>query len=1014
VPTNEELQELVARLAKRDPMRSEATIQAEVRQLLLTGGLNLAEQQLTVDLETQAGAGKRIDIEVGFTVIEMKKDLRSASIVKAAEKQLRGYVKARSEASGQRYVGILSDGIEWRAYHLRGEDLELVTEFKLGSAHPDGPGLLLWLEGVLATSQGIKPTPAEIEQRLGASSASHALDRASLKALYAEHGNLPTVKLKRQLWANLLRSALGTQFTDDDTLFIEHTLLVNSAEMIAHLILDLPVTELAPATVLRGRRFEQAQIYGVVEEDFFDWVLEVPGGESHVRSVARRLSRFDWAQVEHDVLKILYESVIGAETRKSLGEYYTPDWLAEQVVETAVTDPLAQRVVDPSCGSGTFLFHAARRYLAAAEQAELPLAQALTGLTGCVVGIDLHPVAVALARVTYLLAIGRERLTAPARGPIAVPVYLGDSLQWQQRLDLTDFDQLVIPTGEGGQLFADELRFPDRMLADAARFDRIVSELADLAVRPDRTPGTVPVGRLTALYNRWAVAPEDQGAIAENFGVLCRLVDDGRDHIWSYYVRNLARPMWLARKENRVDVLVGNPPWLSYRHMPKEMQETFKDLSVERGLWHGGKSATQQDLSGLFIARAVEQYLATSGNFAFVVPNAVLDRGYFEGFRAGKYYTQSEKVDIAFHGSWDLRRIRPHFFPRGSAVVFGQRLTKDEHAKALPAETERWTGKLPRGASAWHAAKPYLTREPAELVRGREDLSESPYKPRINNGATIFPKVLFFVEERDAGPLGTGGGRVPVRSQRSSTEKTPWKNLSALEGVIEQEFIRPVLLGESVLPYRVLPPRKAVLPLDGSTLLDSENPGLDLYPGLADWVRDAEAAWLAHRASDRMTLSEQLNFRHKLTAQLPGTPLRIVYGKAGMYVAAALVDDPAMVIDHKLYWGTVNTLEEGLYLCAILNTPALTELVRPYMSYGKDERDIDKAIWKLPIPLYDAGNDQHARLRELGAAEQERVQSMGINESANFVTLRRRIRETLALSPNAEELDQLVTELLDQ
>ena len=171
---------------------------------------------------------------------------------------------------------------------------------------------------------------------------------------------------------------MGTQFPDTDELFIEHTLLVNSAEVIAHLVLGLDVTDMQPATLLTGRRFDLAQIYGVVEEDFFDWVLEVPGGASFVRTLARRVARFDWTNVEHDVLKVLYESVIGAETRKRLGEYYTPDWLADQIVTEAVTDPLHQRVLDPACGSGTFLFHAVRRYLAAADEAGMPLAEAST------------------------------------------------------------------------------------------------------------------------------------------------------------------------------------------------------------------------------------------------------------------------------------------------------------------------------------------------------------------------------------------------------------------------------------------------------------------------------------------------------------------------------------------------------------------------------------------------------------------------------------------------------------
>ncbi|QYC44288.1 putative type I restriction enzymeP M protein [Nonomuraea coxensis DSM 45129] len=1003
-----ELQALLDRLSKRDRLRSEATLQSDIRHLLLTGGLNLAEHDLDVALETPVGDGRRIDIEVGFTVIEVKKDLSGAAVLRAAEKQLAGYVRTRSEQTGQRYVGILTDGTTWRAYHLRDDELTEATRFELKQPRPDLTSLLTWLEGVLATRKGIPPTPGEIVTRLGAASASYALDRAVLGALYAEHRNLPTVQLKRELWSKLLRSALGTQFTDDDELFLEHTLLVNSAEVIAHLVLGLDVTDMQPATLLAGQRFDLAQIYGVVEADFFDWVLEVPGGDSFVRTMARRLARFDWATVEHDVLKVLYESVIGAETRKRLGEYYTPDWLADQVVAEAVTDPLNQRVLDPSCGSGTFLFHAVRRHLAAADQAGIPLAAALSGLTNRVLGIDLHPVAVALARVTYLLAIGRDRLIDSQRGPITVPVYLGDSVQWAQRVDLFTEGHLLISTGTGSQLFEDELRFPDRLLADAGHFDRLISELASLASK-NRTTGTVPP--LTAIFKRLAIAEADQPAIKDSFGVLCRLQDEGRDHIWSYYIRNLVRPVWLGRPENRVDVLVGNPPWLSYRHMPTDMQEVFRKMSEARGLWHGKSVATQQDLSGLFVARAIQQYLKIGGSFAFVLPNAALDRGYFAGFRSGKYSDGSEQVDAAFTGSWDLRRIRPHFFPRGGAVVFGRRT--DNAPYMLPAETTRWTGTLPRGIHSWEAAAPHLTRMPAALtISSTEAEGPSPYAGRFSNGATIFPRVLFFVRPQPASPLGFGAGRRAVQSMRSSTEKAPWKDLADIIGVVESEFIRPTMLGETVLPYRVLPARESVLPIDGNDLLDSENPKLDLYPGLADWWRSIESLWEQHRSSTRLTLREQLDFRHKLSSQLPAQPLRLLYGKAGMHVAAALVDNPNAIIDHTLYWGTVTNRDEGLYLCAILNNPALTQLVRPLMSYGKDERHIDKHLWKLPIPLYDGSNPAHRRLVELGQAEASLVAELDLDETENFVTLRRKVRQALSSGSHAEEIANIVTELL--
>jgi len=1004
----DQLQALIGRLSNRDKLRSEATVQADIRQLLLTGGLGLEDHDLDVNLEAPVAGHRRIDVEVGYTVIEVKKDLRKASVVKDARKQLAGYVASRAEQTGQRYVGILTDGADWQAYSLQGEELDEVTRFELKPSRAALGQLLRWLEGVLAVRTGVPPTPSEIVNGLGASSSSYAFDRAALADLYAEHRTTPTVQLKRQLWSRLLTSALGTQFTDTDDLFIEHTLLVNSAEVIAHLILGLDVTDLQAASLLRGQLFETSQIYGVVEQDFFDWVLEVPGGASFVRTMARRLARFDWTNVEHDVLKVLYESVIGAETRRRLGEYYTPDWLADQVVAQAVSDPLHQRVLDPACGSGTFLFHAVRRYLAAAEEDGRPLAKALSSLTDRVLGIDLHPVAVALARVTYLLAIGKDRLVDTTRGPISVPVYLGDSVQWAQKVDLFTEGQLLIPTGTGSQLFDDELHFPDHLLADAGRFDRLVGELASLATKT-RPVGTVP--SLTTLFKRLAVAPEDQPAITDSFGVLCRLHDEHRDHIWSYYIRNLVRPIWLSRAENRVDVLLGNPPWLSYRHMPGDMQQVFRTMSEAMGLWHGKTVAPTQDLSALFVARAAQQYLTVGGAFAFVMPNAALDRGYFAGFRSGNYPDPSELTTVAFQGSWDLRRLRPHFFPRASSVVFGQRTAGS--AKKLPIQTTRWTGTLPRTAHTWTEAEPYLSRQAATLVVSDDDAeSTSPYGDRFSEGATITPRFLYFVQPQPASPLGLGAGKRAVQSRRSSTEKPPWKSLPDMKGVVEAEFVRPVLLGESILPYRVLPAREAVLPLEGDELLDVEHPHLGLYPGLDEWCHTAENLWNTHRKSEQLSLSDRLDFRRGMSDQIPGTSLRVVYGKAGMHVAAAIVDTPSAIIDHKLYWATVTTRAEGWYLCAILNNPELTQLVRPLMSYGKDERDVDKHVWKLPIPLYDPADPMHQRLSQLGRQEAELIAGLEIDEDGNFVTLRQHIRDVLAATSSAEEVNQIVMELL--
>jgi SAM-dependent methyltransferase len=1002
------LQPLLARIADRHARRSEATLQADIRQLLLAADFGLSDAELDVDLEAPAGHGRRIDIQVGYTVIEVKKRLGHGRALEEAERQLTGYVRSRSNETGQRYVGILTDGATWHAYQLVADSLIMVANHALAPIRPDGLALFYWLEGVLATRQRVPPTPSEVAKLLGSVSTSYQLDRAALAALYFEHEQVPTVQLKRQLWAQLLGSALGTQFNDDANLFLDHTLLMNGAHIIAHLVVGIDVMDLQPATLLSGQLFERAGILGVVEHDFFAWTIEVPGGREFIHGLARRLARFEWTNVDHDVLKVLYESMIGVETRKRMGEYYTPDWLAEHVVESVVTDPLRQRVLDPACGSGTFLFHAVRRYLAAADEADVSIGAALTQVSHQVVGVDLHPVAVALARVTYLLAIGHHRLTNPHRESITIPIYLGDSMQWRERQDLFAEDHVRISAGHGASLFEDWLRFPSHLLDDPGRFDRIVSKLSGIAAKP-RDKDKLPP--LDAFFHRMAIAEEDQPMIRETFRAMCRLHDEGRDHIWSYYLRNLARPIWLAMRENRVDVLIGNPPWLSYRHMPRDMQERFKKLSRDRGLWHGSEVATHQDLSGLFVARAIQQYLKAGGAFAFVMPNAVLDRGYFAGFRSGWYEDPTEITAVAFTGSWDLRRLRPHPFPRGASVVFGRRASLRSYRR-LPSTTERWTGHLPMSGRSWHSVQPLIEREAANLVSGESTLGESPYKARVNNGATIFPRLLFFVETQLGGRLGLGAGRRAVRSARSNYEKAPWKDIPALEGVVETEFVWPVLLGESLVPYRILPPREAVLPLVGSDLLDIADPRLDYYPGLADWWRQAEAIWETHRSSERLTLAGQLDFRRKLTVQIPAPPLRLAYGASGMHVTAAIIDDPSAMIEHGLYYCTIHTRAEGHYLSSILNSPALTELVRPMMSYGKDERHIDKHLWRLNIPLYDLRNATHQRLADLGRQHYETVTGLQLDIHANFVTLRRQVRAELARHSATSEIEAIVMEML--
>ena len=214
-----------------------------------------------------------------------------------------------------------------------------------------------------------------MEQYLGPGSPAYQRDIDTLGRLYRGAAQYETVRVKRRLWENLLRAALGEIASASggpaelDDLFIRHTYLSLVIGMAVQASFGIDLRQAAandPSDLLQGRRFRDATgLSGIIESDFFAWPDEV-GGHDLLRTLARRVARFDWPNAPPDIAAILYETVIPPEERRTLGEYYTPAWLARAMVRELVDDPLNQSVLDPACGSGTFIAEAVGHFLEAA------------------------------------------------------------------------------------------------------------------------------------------------------------------------------------------------------------------------------------------------------------------------------------------------------------------------------------------------------------------------------------------------------------------------------------------------------------------------------------------------------------------------------------------------------------------------------------------------------------------------------------------------------------------------
>jgi type II restriction/modification system DNA methylase subunit YeeA len=343
-------------------------------------------------------------------------------------------------------------------------------------------------------------------------------------------------------------------------------------------------------------------IENFLEGDYFSWYLDELDGElaEAFAEVSRRLSDYEIAtpQLEpefaRDLLKRLYQNLVPRELRHRLGEYYTPDWLAnflldevglsyENIMRMGEEDPLKPlkiRVLDPACGSGTFLvlyISRLRRYAEEHYLTDVLLGYLLTN----VVGYDLNPLAVLTARTNYLLAVAD--LLAYAKGPVELPVYLSDSIM------------IEISRCLENKYSVNEFR---KRLEFVFRFES---------------------GELEAL--------------ARLYEVLLKLELEGRNRVWVAIIRNAFAPLL----KGKFDYVVGNPPWVNWENLPESYREASKSLWGHYGLTEVtgkvGLGKVKRDLAMLFLARCFDRYLAEGGVLGFLITFTVFKTEAGAGFR---------------------------------------------------------------------------------------------------------------------------------------------------------------------------------------------------------------------------------------------------------------------------------------------------------------------------------------------------------------------------------------------
>jgi type I restriction-modification system DNA methylase subunit len=415
-------------------------------------------------------------------IIEFENNLKQT--LNHAKEQLAGYLLSQLRSGeGYNFTLIATDCITWKVFspdvtqidkieELKEHEL-ILNEVKSSSFvlnERNAEDFYYWIDRFLFKEEKQKATLKRIEEAFGYQSHIFIESYRELQKWFQEAKKFGEVQVSYDQWEKFLSIAYGS-FDVRDDVFLVHTYLSLFSKMLAYSIVsnDDYIDDDELKGILDGTIFHKYNIRNFVDNDFFHWVTSVRSFNNLkkvFRLIAQEISHFDYENVDEDVLKGVYQELIDIDTRHSLGEYYTPDWLCERIVKE-FDFKKTDKILDPACGSGSFLRAAIHRIR------ELNPDVTVEELNEQVYGIDIHPLSVQIAKTTLLLALGKEIINA--KNPVYLNIILANTLlapEGVQNLFGSEF-QLSIDK--------EKYHLTTQILEDVRLFDEALGICDDLA-----------------------------------------------------------------------------------------------------------------------------------------------------------------------------------------------------------------------------------------------------------------------------------------------------------------------------------------------------------------------------------------------------------------------------------------------------------------------------------------------------------------------------------------------------
>jgi hypothetical protein len=947
-----------------------------------------------------------------------------------AVNQVKDYIAGLAQKERRdrdRLLGVAFDGhyMVFVRYHDGHEIYEEPLEFNRASAER-------FLRSLFSLASGRALIPENLVEDFGnQNEASRRVTRALYNALDTRANGLPSRlysqwklffgevagyealegKLKHK--GELQQFAQGMGLKPDETdaprlFFAIHTYFSFLVKSIARLVLQahaggaLGATPLTTVANLQGEalrreleKMESGDIFralglkNLLEGDFFSWYLQAWNSEVEdaLRETLSRLAEYNPATVQddphsaRDLLKKLYHYLLPREIRHDLGEFYTPDWLAERLL-VQLNEPLFlppkpgkpvrtpnKRILDPACGSGTFLILAIRGLKANCQEAGMAEADTLEVILNSVMGIDLNPLAVLAARVNYLLAVAD--LLPYRRREVEIPVYLADSILTPAGGDdLFHLNRRILDTAVG--------KLPVPTVIDSrAEMDKLTDLLEDY-VKSGFAPDAF-LQRCRADIPDVAKAPESEGVLLELYEKLLELHRQGLDGIWARVLKNAFMPLFLQP----FDYVVGNPPWINWESLPQGYREQSAPLWQQYGLvatkgrgkdqFELGKQ--KRDISTLLFYVAADRYLKDGGKLGFVITQSVWKTGAsapFRRFRIGQGGARLRVLAVddlsslqVFEGAstrtsiFVVQKGQPMRYP--VQYAYWQKTTK---GKSLDYDSTLDEAMALTRILRFEAApvsesdptSPWLTARPSALKAVRKILGRSDYQAYLGSN-TGGANAVYWLEVATERP-----DELVVVCNVTEGAK---RDVEGVTAEMEQDLLYPLLRGRDVGRWHAVPSVYLLLPHTPETqwqAIDEKQMQL-AYPKSFAYLYRFRDVLLSRRWYHLMRQGHPFYIMGNVSKPT-FAPWKVVWREVSTDFEPAVIGPvggkPAIPA-HTLVLIDFHDPQEAYYVCALLGSSLYNLAINAYISMHPSPH----VLQNIRVPRYDPANPVHARLSAL-------------------------------------------------